>query len=667
MSAPPAEAPAADGVPATPPRTPSTPAPRDAAATPGSLPRDWPALTTAGTPPAGASPAERIKWASERLQLWAEARVNPECDELYARDLALAATVALRGVAAATAAAHVAAAAHAAAAESHRHMSEHKTEAAGICAQHARAARAHARAALESDAEQPAARLVAARLCLSETPPQQRAALRLLSRCGADCADVALPAVLRSAACASEAAALLKSSDLRKKLEELYSCSPADKLLKQHNGKKPPSPADCTSPVTFLGQPATHWLDGYTPGLEKAAPRSGMSVLELADLPGPFTEHRFEVAVARSRELKARLGSEPAGWPSVADGDCEQAAAPPNLVVAFWNIRVSLGFHKISSCLANKAASVATLLAETSASLLVLQECPLAKKHAATWQQALRAKLETHWIYASAPTGGEAAGFLYDSRFMTPLVKPRVYGRDDWPPRAKAAKKVRRPPALAVFRLMARAPVLASSEAPPPAVLTVLSVHLKSSEPDTAKAQLRLLGGAVLAWAVEQAAQVAPPNPGEARPMIVGGDFNLDGSLDTMRSDGGQTYAADAWQPLRSKGLVPLLPANTVTNAGPPVSEHDQCYDHVLARGVGECSAAAAVHVAMQHKQADAKALLVALTGCEVSTPEYCKMRASFCDAIKKSIKDEVYTTWSDHWPVVAPMRIAWPATGLPC
>ena len=213
MAAPPAEAPAAEGVPATPTRT-AAPS-LDEPATPVTQPRGWSALA-ANTPPAGASPAElagaspaaRMHWASERLQQWAAAHAHPECDEWRARDFALAATTALRGVATGTAAAHVAAAAHAAAAESHRYMSEHTTEAKATRARLAVAARAHARAALEADAEQPAARLVAARLCLSDDPPQQRAALRLLSRCGADRADAAaeLPAVLRSAACAPEAA-----------------------------------------------------------------------------------------------------------------------------------------------------------------------------------------------------------------------------------------------------------------------------------------------------------------------------------------------------------------------------------------------------------------------------------------------------------------------------
>jgi hypothetical protein len=106
---------------------------------------------------------------------------------------------------------------------------------------------------------------------------------------------------------------------------------------------------------------------------------------------------------------------------------------------------------------------------------------------------------------------------------------------------------------------------------------------------------------------------------------------------------------------------VPLLPPNTVTNAGPPVSEHNQCYDHVLSRGVappGECCASAYAHVAMQPEQADAKALLAALDGCVLNTSMYGTMRASMREAVKQSIRDEVYDTWSDHWPVVAPLHI---------
>jgi hypothetical protein len=95
-----------------------------------------------------------------------------------------------------------------------RHVAEHATEAEGARAH-------HARAALAADAEQPAARLVAARLCLRDAPPQQRAALRLLSSCGADRADAApaLPPALRAAACAAAAARLLEGSRLREELE----------------------------------------------------------------------------------------------------------------------------------------------------------------------------------------------------------------------------------------------------------------------------------------------------------------------------------------------------------------------------------------------------------------------------------------------------------------
>ena len=395
-----------------------------------------------------------------------------------------------------------------------------------------------------------------------------------------------------------------------------------------------------------------------------------MSVLELADLPGPFTkeQQKLAAAVEQSRELKARLGNEPAGWPAVADGASEQAAAP-NLVAAFWNMRASLGFHRINGCLPGKAASVATLLGDCGAALLALEECPLAQAHADTWRLALRNALPPHWRYVQERTGGEAAGFLYDSRFMTLLLDtPLVYNRDDWPLPAPPAEQVRRPPALAVFRLAARRPLAPAAEAPPPAVLTVLCVHLKSSEPATAQKQLRVLGSTVLAWAEAQAAQAAPPQPGDARPLLLGGDFNLGGPMDAVRLNGGATYAADAWQPLLSERLAPLLPPGTVTNAGPPVSDVRHCYDHVLARGVApreECCALAYAHVAMQVEQADAEALLAALDGCVLSSQGAERRRAAH-EAVKSRIRAEVYDTWSDHWPIVAPMRIL-PAGAAGC
>ena len=346
-----------------------------------------------------------------------------------------------------------------------------------------------------------------------------------------------------------------------------------------------------------------------------------------------------------------------------------------------WNTRTSLIFHSgLPGCLDVKIANLFLSIKKTSAVVVALQECPGSGvfekvplgylKKLITEQTALPGR----WRYSEAAVGTEAAGFAYDSDVLAPLVTAdgqlaRLF--PDTP--GVAALKFARPPALALFKA-------AGGVSAPPGILAVLSVHLKAVDGlGTAKtrAELLRLAADVVPW-VEGQLETAqgPSSLMDDFHILLLGDFNLAVSEEGDMKHGARSFAGSDWKPLLALGFKSLLDGKETTNMGPPVTQKNDSYDAVLfrhqrgPRGGARltvddnypASASIYRHRTLVDGLKDAANLLRVIDKRdEIADPSADSPspppKTPFVDGIldfKKMLKDHVYGTWSDHWPVVA-------------
>ena len=400
---------------------------------------------------------------------------------------------------------------------------------------------------------------------------------------------------------------------------------------------------------------------------KKTGLASGLTVAALAALTSEERERMGVKSAAwqLAAQLVALLSPSPPAW--LGDAEAEHALAAeeelPFLRVASWNIRASLPVHDVPRCLARKAASLAALLGDLTfgnPAVLALQECPGEGVGDDPQRPALAGAFATAlgagWVYTQALTGKEAAGFLYDSSRVEPagLDAPQTYSGPGWPS-PEGESRVPRPPVLALFRIRRG----------PPALIALLSVHLKSEESGdcrVARLQLRALARVVLPWAEALAQAAAGQSPVT---FLILGDFNLHGPADELMA-AERTSPGCEWAGLVAAQFSPLLDPDSPSNTGPPVSAADYSYDHVWARGVHRHQSRAQVQrprelLAQLHELDDARALLSSMADAEqlsrsgaARDPLVAELATEAAKWLKDFVRRGVNNAWSDHWPVVA-------------
>lgn len=253
------------------------------------------------------------------------------------------------------------------------------------------------------------------------------------------------------------------------------------------------------------------------------------------------------------------------------------------------------------------------------------------------------------------------------------LGQPAVLGQ---PAEGRVATAFRRPPVLALFRPADEpgAQLLAGAHG----CLAVVSVHLKSHLPTEldrsglarTQAEVRRLAKSVVPWMETQVRTARKEDKGlaslGAATYVILGDFNLaeDDEKGRFGGNDGTTFGGDAWEDLKSKGFHALLPPGQPTNMGPPVCEHDKCYDNILYRRIADTTDArmndvvppvAQVYRAMQAEMEEMAGI------CKITNSARTDLVTRAVKGMKKAFQEEVFCTWSDHKPVYAHLSFGAP------
>ena len=214
-------------------------------------------------------------------------------------------------------------------------------------------------------------------------------------------------------------------------------------------------------------------------------------------------------------------------------------------------------------------------------------------------------------------------------------------------PAAARCCTFQRPPILALFRPSAGPD--GNLRVAPHGWLAVVSVHLKAFDGslEQTKAEVGGLAEHIVPWMEREVAlekekynasniAVAP----DVTTYIIMGDFNLSVKDSVLFTD--------------------LLPPGQPTNMGPPVTQHDKCYDNILYRREGEDQHAppapqpgsAKVFPVMQKELDEMHELVSVLKKFQTSLGKELTAKFVQRNEMEKALKTTVYNSWSDHKPV---------------
>lgn len=442
-------------------------------------------------------------------------------------------------------------------------------------------AQSHAAMALCLCRNHPHALLVAAKLCVMDTPrlyvmdtPRLNAAKKLLNEMG-----MVHESCFRADVCAEAEAELKKiTTQLKNEMETLLLMNKKRWLME---------------PEEVLKMRNKDVLRNY--GKTKAGTACGLTVAELAALgPNDRTERGVkDTAYNAACKVRDLLSCTRPVWLStdkdVAFKALKNEALEAHMRVLCWNLQATKAGNV---CRKAKATTLAELLGDQTLgcpAVAVLQECPL--------KDVLCKKvvkiLGEDWGCEQTTTGDEGAGFVYDKTRVECLLPLQTFNEGEWPKD--------RPPVLALFR---------TCKSTPPTLLAFLSVHLAPAdggEATMAREQLQALSKHVLPWAQREVAKAAGKLPVELPvAFLVLGDFNLHGPKDKAVV-AARTNPGIAWTGLIEGGFRSLLPADSPSNIGLPITKNNYSYDHVWAQGVQPWSSAY-VHRPLGLDQATARA-----------------------------------------------------------
>lgn len=462
--------------------------------------------------------------------------------------------------------------------------------------------------------------------------------------------------------------------------------------------------------ATFLDTSAATMLKGIGPKLSEQllVDSTVRSLILNEDLPPTIEKFRWAArelhnaltftlphyAPITGTSALAQLGR------GVAFGASGDETAKP-LVIVSWNIKAGGSCFLTSTAhgfVARKVTSIAKIAEQERASLLVLQECP--SDTMKTSEKLINVKhfttsLLKEWKYCEAQTGGEAAGFLYDPLRLELLAGPAAYpnrsssnnsSRSDFRrsnPEAVGKCEFQRPPVLSIFVVCAQASLESdlAAAAARDELIVVVSVHLKCPEdgsPHLPRSELLHLGSTTFQGWIEQHIVDAKGMPGVKlncpHSVLIIGDFNLAATYreDRDHSDfpdyASKTNPGLAWNDLLGHGYECLLRACDKTNGGKPFTKETYAYDNAAIRFsvegikspvafVGEIATEELAQWKLAQKQQKAEERPAPLEGedleDETGPARDLDGSTDFEGHVTQAQQKEVFTSWSDHRPIV--------------